>query len=147
MNFTVTEILTIVGTIIALITAVRAGRNAKVENQKTQAETAKLYQDIADACAEAKAELIGLVDKLRGDLTETREQVTSRDARIEALEAALITRDNQIAELRRQLNELNDLVAIKDQRIDELERLTSEQTSEIEHLRVEIESLRRRRKQ
>lgn len=146
MNFTVTETLTIVGTVIALVTAIQAGRKAKADNEKTRSDTAAMYQTIAQKCAEAKAELIKLADELRAQVKTLEEDIGNRDSRIEDMESAVISRDRRIDELSRQLTELNDLIAIKDGRIEELERLTAEQTSEIEHLRTEIEALRSKRR-
>ncbi len=150
MNFTVADYIefaaTIIGTLIALAASRRAGKTAKSEAQKTHAETAQLYQQIADKCAETeialRAELESAAERerqLRDELAVLREQKDQLSAQVEELR---LDKEKRVDVLERKVTQLTNQLRVKDARIVELERLTAEQASEIETMRREIEALR-----
>lgn len=150
MNFTVADYIqfatTIIGTLIALAASRRAGKTAKSDAQKTRAETAQLYQQIADKCAETeialRAELESAAERerqLRDELALLREQKDQLSAQVEELRR---DKEKRVDVLERKVTQLTNQLRVKDARIVELERLTAEQASEIETMRREIEALR-----
>ncbi len=139
MNFSATEIVTLIGSLVAIVTAIWSGRTAKTANKKTEAETVKLYQDIADKCAESK---LSMEDALQGQIDELRLRLDSKDVAIEDLRKALELKDGRIKELEEKLEIMNDTLALKDARIQQLEKLDASREREISQLRGEVNRLR-----
>ena len=140
MNFSATEIATIIGTLVAIVTAIWSGASVKMTNRKTEAETVKLYQDIADKCAETK---LVMETALQTQIDELRLRLDNKDVAIEDLRKTLETKDERIQELEDKLEIMSDTLALKDARIQQLEKLSASQEHEISQLRGEIKVMRR----
>lgn len=145
MNFSATDLITLIGTIIALVAAIRAGRKQKAEvsqanatTKNTDADTALKFQELADKCNEAQL-------RMQTKLDDFASRLEARDGELEALRTKLLEQDEQINTQRGQIIGLEQLLAGKDSRIEELERLTAEQADELEALRAEVAALRKRK--
>jgi chromosome segregation ATPase len=146
MNFSVTDLITLITAIVALIASVRAGRKQKHETQSldagtrnTDADTALKYQELADKSAKAQLDT-------QTKLNEFSERLDAKESELDAMRTKLQEQDEQIDIQRGQITALEQLLAGKDARIDELERLTAEQAEELEALRAEVAALRSKRK-
>lgn len=82
--------IALAGALAAIISQIIGWIRGRTESRKVQAETARIYQQMADECATKKAELIKVLDVKEQQWAERESKLSARQDELEAFVCELM---------------------------------------------------------